>query len=105
VATVANLALAVAIGITAAAGLALLRGGEVGHELRVSLWAVGALMLLAAVFSFSPSNRRAPDEILGVLSGRRFAARHPDEAGGGLGLTVILTLASLSMFGIAILAR
>jgi hypothetical protein len=57
VATTLRVVLAVAIGLGAAAGLAAFRGGEFGAQFKVSLWAVGCVMLLLTLFSFSPSTR------------------------------------------------
>lgn len=103
VSTVIDVGAAVVIAVAAAVALAAFRGGAFQRELGNSLWIVAALTLLVALFSFSPSTRRAPDELLAAALGRRFRARHPDEGGAGLGLTVILALASVCMFGIALL--
>ena len=101
--TVIDVGAAVAMGVAAAAALAAFRGGTFQQEFGNSLWIAAALMLLVALFSFSPSARRAPDELLAAALGRRFRASHPAEGGAGLGLTVILLVASLCMFGIAAL--
>ena len=91
---------AVVIGVGAAAGLAAFRGGDFGDEFRVSLWIVGCLMLLLTVFSLSPSTRHAQGELSNVFIGRRFLG---SDDRGGAGLTVVLALAAIGMFGIALL--
>jgi hypothetical protein len=103
VSTTANVVIAVLVGVVASFVVAVLRGGSFGHELGSSLWIVGALMLLVALFSFSPSTRRAQDELLTVAVGSRFRARHHDEGGAGFGLSVILVLAAACMFGLALI--
>jgi hypothetical protein len=99
-ATAVRVLLAVAIGLAAAAGLAAFRGGVFGDQFRTSLWIVGCVMLLLSVCSFSPSTRQAPGELSNVLLGRRF--RGNDDRGGP-GLTVVLALAALGIFGVALL--
>ena len=99
---VVEVVIAVVVGIAVAAGLAAFRGGEFGHEVENSLWIVGAFMLLLAVFSFSPSTRRAPDELIAVWTGRRFGAKGLDER-GGLGLSFTLLLGGLCLLGVAYL--
>ena len=101
--TASNVVIAVLVGLVAAVALAALRGGSFRHELGSSLWIVGALMLLVALFAFSPSTRRAQDELVTLAVGRRFRARHPDEGGGRLELSVILALGAACLFGIALL--
>jgi hypothetical protein len=101
--TTANVVIAIVVGLVAAVAVAALRGGSFGHELGSSLWIVGALMLLVALFSFSPSTRRAQDELLAVTVGSRFGARHHEERGAGLGLSVILVVAAACMFGLALI--
>jgi len=100
---VLSVVVAVLSGIGAALALAVLRGGDFGHELGSSLWIVGALMLLIALFSFSPSTRRGQDELLSVSLGRHFRQRHREEGGAGLELGATLALAAVCMFGIALL--
>ena len=101
--TASSVVIAVLGGLVSAVALAAFRGGSFRHELASSLWIVGALMLLIAVFAFSPNTRRAPDELVTLAVGRRFRARHPDDAGGALELSVILGLGAACMFGIALL--
>jgi len=100
VATGLRVLIALAVGVAAAAGLAALRGGEFSHEIRISLWIVGCLMLGMAVASLSPSTRHAPGELSNVFVGRRFLGT--DERGGA-GATVVLALSGFGMFGIALL--
>jgi Na+-translocating ferredoxin:NAD+ oxidoreductase RnfD subunit len=92
--------IALAVGVAAAAGLAALRGGEFSHEIRISLWIVGGLMLGMAVASLSPSTRHAQGELSNVFIGRRFLGA--DERGGA-GATVVLAISGFCMFGIALL--
>jgi hypothetical protein len=93
---------ALIIGVTAAAGLAAVRGGQFSQEFTNSLWIVGGLMLLMAIFSLSPSTRHGQGELGNVFIGRRFLGS--DERGGA-GLTVVLALSGLGMFGIALLVN
>jgi hypothetical protein len=92
--------LALAAGVAAAAGLAAFRGGRFAGEFEVSLWIVGCVMLLLAVCSFSPTTRRGPGELSSATLGRRFLG---SDDRGGAGLTVVLGLSALGMFGIALL--
>ena len=92
--------LALIIGVAAAAGLAALRGGQFSQEFTNSIWIVGCLLLLMTIFSLSPSTRHGPGEVSNVFIGRRFLGS--DERGGA-GLTVVLALSGLGMFGIALL--
>jgi len=82
------------VGVAVAAALGAFRGGEFGHEFENSLLIVGSfmlLMLLLAVFSFSPTTRRGPDELITVWTGRRSSATGLDECGGlGLSLTLVV---------------
>ncbi len=91
--------LAVAIGVAASAGLALIRGGEFSGPFRVLLWVVGSLMLLMATFSASPSTRQAPGEVSNVFFGSRFLGT---DDRGGASMTVVLALAAVGTFGIAL---
>jgi len=91
---------AVVAGIAVAAALGAFRGGNFGHEFENSLWIVGAFMLLLAVFSFSPTTRRGPDELITVWTGRRFGARGLDER-GGLGLSFALLLGGVLLLALA----
>ena len=94
-----SVAFAMTIGIGAAAGLAAFRGGPFSDEFGTSLWIVGCLMLLLTMLSFSPSTRHAPAELSNVFIGRRFTG---SDDRGGAGLTVVLALSALGMFGIAL---
>ena len=79
------------VGVAVAAALGAFRGGVFGHEFENSLWIVGSFMLLLAVFSFSPTTRRGPDELITVWTGRRSSATGLDECGGlGLSLTLVV---------------
>jgi len=100
--TAVELAVAVGAGIVVATGLAAFRGGDFGREFENSLWIVGAFMLLLAVFSFSPSTRRGPDELIAVSTGRRLRAARLDDR-GGLGLSLTLVIGGLCVLGIALL--
>ncbi len=99
-ATAVRVILGVAVGVAAAAALAAFRGGEFFDQFGISLWIVGCVMLLLAVFSFSPSTRHAPVEMSNVLLGRRF--RGNDDRGGP-GLSLVLALAAFGVFGVALL--
>ncbi len=101
-ATGLRVVLAVAIGVAAAAGLALFRGGEFSQQFRISLWVVGCLMIGMAVFSFSPSTRNAPGEMSKALYGWRYGGRGTDDRGGA-SLSLVLALAAGGMFGVALL--
>jgi len=92
--------LAVAIGVAASAGLAVVRGGQFGDQVRTSLWVVGCLMILMAVFSLSPSTRHAPGEVSNVFFGRRFLG---SDDRGGASMTVVLAFSGVGIFGIALL--
>jgi hypothetical protein len=94
--------LAVAIGVAAAAGLAGIRGGVYSEQFRVSLWVVGCLMILMAIFSYSPSTRDAPGEMSKAIYGWRYSGRGRDDRGGA-SVTLVLALAAAGMFGIALL--
>ena len=89
-----------AVGVAAAAGLAALRGGDFSHEIRISLWIVGCLMVGMAVASLSPSTRHGQGELSNVFIGRRFLG---DDERGGAGATVVLAVSGFGMFGIALL--
>jgi hypothetical protein len=102
VSTALSVIVAMAIGVGAAAGLAAFRGGDFSDEFRISLWIVGCLMLLLTMFSFSPSTRHAQGELSNVFIGRRFLG---SDDRGGVGLTVVLALAAVGMFGMALLVR
>lgn len=95
-----SVALAISLGVAAAAGLAAFRGGEFGDQFRISLWIVGCLMLLMAILSFSPSTRHGPGEMSNVFFGRRFLG---NDDRGGARLTIVLSLSAFGMFGIALL--
>ena len=92
--------LALIIGIAAAAGLAAFRGGQFSSEFKTSLWIVGCLILLLSIFSISPSTRHGQGELSNVFIGRRFLG---SDDRGGVGMSVVLAVAALGMFGIAIL--
>jgi hypothetical protein len=98
--TLVEVGIAVLAGIAVAAALGAFRGGDFNHEFENSLWIVGAFMLLLAVFSFSPSARRGPDELITVWTGRRSGARNLDER-GGLGLSLTLIVGGLILLVIA----
>ncbi len=100
VSTALSVLLATALGVAAAAGLAVLRGGQFDDEFTSSLWIVGCLMLLMTISSFSPSTRHAPGEVGRAFLGRRY--RGNDERGGA-GFTVTLAISALGMFAIALL--
>ena len=85
-------------GVGAAAGLALLRGGDFDHELGLTLWAVGALMLIVGVIGYSPSVQRSAEEVSRWTVGRRFGS--PDRA-PSLDVTLVLIVGALGIFGIA----
>jgi len=102
--TVVEVVIAVIAGVLVAAGLGAVRGGEYGREFENSLWIVGAFMLLLAVFSFSPSTRRGPDELMTVFTGRRSSAKGLDDRGGG-DLSVVLLVGGLCILGLAFLKK
>jgi len=99
--TLVRVLAAVLVGVAFAAGLAAFRGGEFGAEFKTSVWIVGCLMLLAAVFSVSPSTRHAQGELSNIVLGRRFLG---SDDRGGASLTVVLAFGSFGMFAIALLA-
>jgi hypothetical protein len=98
VASAAWVTVVVLLGVAAAAGLALLRGGDFHHELGLTLWAVGALMLIVGVVGYSPSVQRSAEEVPRWTAGRRFGA--PNRA-PSLDVTLVLIIGSLGVLGIA----
>lgn len=67
------------------------------------LWLIGALMLLMALLSLSPSTQTAQDSFASLSVGRLFRRGQKPSDDFGLGLTLTLALGALGVFAVAAL--
>lgn len=97
--SVAQVAAAVLVATSLAAGIALVRGGSFSSSFEPILWLFGALMLLMACSSLSPSVQESQNQLLSRRLGRLYKSGEVDL----LGMTLTLALGAAGVFAVAVL--
>ena len=96
--SVAQVAATVLVATGLAAGVALVRGGSFSSSFEQILWLFGALMLLMACFSLSPSVQESQNQLLFFRLGRLYRPGEVDS----LGTTLTLALGAVGVFAVAV---
>ena len=93
--------IAVLAGVGFAALFSLIREGSFSSHFTLMLWLVGALMLLMAFLSLSPSTQTAQDSFASLSVGRLFRGGQKPSDDYGLGMTLTLALGAVGVFIVA----
>ena len=93
---------AVLAGVAFAALFSLIREGSFSSHFTPMLWLTGALMLLMAFLSLSPSTQTAQDSFASLsVFGRLFRGGQRSTEDTILGMTLTLALGALGVFAVA----
>ncbi len=98
-----EVAVAVLAGVAFAALFSLIREGSFSSHFTPMLWLTGALMLLMALLSLSPSTQTAQDSFASLSVGRLFRGGQKSTEDSILGMTLTLALGALGVFAVAAL--
>jgi hypothetical protein len=98
-----EVAVAVLGGVAFAALFSLIREGSFSSHFTPMLWLTGALMLLMAFLSLSPSTQTAQDSVASLSVGRLFRGGQKSTEDSTLGMTLTLALGALGVFAVAAL--
>ena len=91
-------------GVAFAALFSLIREGSFSSHFTAMLWLIGALILLMAFLSLSPSTQTAQNSFASLSVGRMFPGGEKPSDDFGLGMTLTLALGAVGVFAVAWLA-
>ena len=103
VTAILEVAVVTALGVALAALVAVFRSGSFEDAFTPVLWLIGALMLLLAFLSLSPSTQTAQDSFASLAAGGLFRRGRESVETTVLGMTATLALGAVGVFVVAFL--